>query len=565
MRSPARIWIALVIALPLAIAAAWLVLSRTQRETLQIPEAAATPAVDLRAEERLEAVSSKSEPRQERTVAPPARASTEDLRSLQRQLRPRAQPTQPTAPDPGLPCTLLIRVLDAEGTPVTSPQRIWLRWGDSPQQQRWLFDIEPKDGEFTCAIADASGTVDVYSRSLGTAQAPYAHPSGGTSRVELRLGFLALIQGRVVHEGSGIEGALVTLIAENSPLPDPLTCIAARQPGLRCRSTRDQLVSGADGRFQMAVQLRGHYRLSAREPAHGACISNPFEIADPPEPVVCVLELAPASHLEVRSPANSAKGVGPFVTLKGDNGLNTSARIDERDGVAAFDCLPQGSYVVLRPNQSPHAVSDPPTHLELDGSPETVARLTLREPGAIALEIARDDTQGRIEADLYRLGCCARLVSKSLSDGGSTTVPAGDPGEHLLGVYSISSGGVRCTRVFRVNLALGRNELALRPIELGGLLIVGTDRSDFQDRLLARLEIEPDGQMFVPLQRGLKPKQDQPDLSEAKFTMGAALPLGTCDVVCIRDGQFEVLQSGVRIGDGAPTIVRLSAGSGAAR
>jgi len=560
MPLPARNRIAFAVAASLALGIVWLARSGPLPRPAQTPARDELPMSEPAAMEALEAPSSEGVLAAKRIVASSALASTEDVAYFRELVRSRKQAPQPAWTEALLPCRLHLRVLDAAGQPVTTLQRVSLQWDAPVQGQKLYVDLESEGGEYTCAIADAPGTVEVHSVTQGTASVPYQQPSGGTSRIDLRLGFLALIQGRVIRNGSGVDAAQVALLSEDSARIDPLTRIVAREAVSPCRAVRGQVSTGRDGRFQFALPWRGRFRICAREPQLGACLTEPFEIQETREPIPFELELAPAAHLEVRPAVTNPWWRVRRVSLRGDNGVEALARCDERDGAAAFDCLPAGSYSVLREFQYWTAdAGDPPSHIELDGAPETAGRGAWPRMGAINIEVLGADAVRGCTAELYRQGCCATLVARRGPGLEKLILPAGDLGEHLLAVFTTLGDGMHCTLVFPMTLTLGRNELRLPTIGTDGDLTLGTSRFDLApERVLARFEIGGGGQLFVPFHKGSRWKQQEADAAErSRFLMSTRLPSGTCDLVRERDGQFEVLRAGVRIGSGAPTTLRL--------
>lgn len=558
----ARTRTALALALLLALAATWLAFTSPRLRTPPVPRAEETPSAASRAGERLDAsepgLAPIARPQSAPTGAQPSeRAAVPAPRSSAAARNP-APATEPHEED-----RLVFTVRDARLRPVTRLERVDLEYALGAAPPTMVPSLASEDGTFTCEIRPFRGTVRVHSTSFGDAVAAFPAPQNGESRAELVLAGYASITGRVVREGEPVAGATVCLETVNAGASAWEARLGCGVQPERCRWVRGSVETDREGAFVFALDGPGEYVLVARHDPEGAVTSAPVLVADTRERTPIVLKLAPASRAEIRWIDPPELERERVLTLWGENGLRVEARAGAGDAVVEFDCLPAGTYALTRPYQGP---GDVPEHLEFDGSPQTVVRETLRRVASIELALGPTADDARVDARLYRLGCCADLESETRLERWPVRLQAGDAGAHLLVLEARGERG-RTTyrRLVHVTLAEGTNELAPKALELEGEILCSSMRADIDKRAVhARFVLGDGSVLYVPLhQTSRAPREKKPQ--KEQLLLSGKTPVGSCDLVRLAGDELEILQRDVHVGAGEPARVTLSAGSAARR
>ena len=556
MAPPARIRIALAVVLLLMLGAAWLAFSSGSRNSPQIPPADPTaPAANPVAETRLEASDSTPEPSRATTRAEPtehAALPAPGTRALAR------TPTPPRAPIEG--DRLLFTVLDPSSRPVTALERIELEYASKDLPAKFIASLASADGMFECAMGPCRGTIRVHSTRFGDASTVFVAPENGVSHAAMTLSAYASILGRVEHGGRAVPGATVCI---ETLTRFPATAVEAvlgcsSSPYLHCRHVLGSEETDSDGGFAFAVEGPGEYVLVARRAPEGAVTTDPIVVAGTREARPLVLELSPASSAEVRWTGSPDPGVAVPFTAWGENGLRIDSRVTPPELVMTFSCLPAGTYEIPRPFESLDGAA---AQFEVDGAAHTLVRRELSTSPGAELVLTCPANGKHVEARLYRIGCCVALASDCKLGDEPAALEVGDPGMHVLvleefGMY----GRTAYRRLITLTAASGRNELALRAIELPGELICTSQRA-LPPNLHARFSLEDGSVMFVPLDRDARSSREKlvkpPAKERVNDAVAASTPLGKCDLVYLDRSELVLLQAGVEIASGVPTIIRL--------
>jgi hypothetical protein len=143
-------------------------------------------------------------------------------------------------------------------------------------------------------------------------------------------------------------------------------------------------------------------------------------------------------------------------------------------------------------------------------------------------------------------------VNERLASAGQVALSAGEAGPHLLALRVEPNGVSWYTHFARISLVEGQNRLALDPVELPGLIVCATDRSELLS--YARSRRADGSEVLVHISNW--PEARRPKGLKGHYLYGCTTPAGRCDLLRIEGGAFVVVLANIEVAVGDPTLVR---------